>query len=914
MPEMRTTEAIQAFLKMVPVNFATDLTSRCDGEMECQVMVDSTEGEPVFDGDKLIRNTWSVSSPDMPTYNYHHIRIPRNSMSEPYYNDPTCTFPLMRHVECIGMTGWNWKQRKSLWVAFDFDSITGHAQGVGVDDETLASVRDAASTIPWVQVRRSTGGGGLHLYVYFDPMDAPETENHNVHAALARSVLGMMEREAGFDFRGNMDVLGGNMWIWHRKISDANQGLSIIKNNETFCPPLPENWRDNLDVVVGNSSKIKFNGIHADDYDSFEAQTSSRIKTEIDDTHKEVEQRIHDMGYSIIWVPDHNCWQTHTKAFQDLIENYPDDYHGVFSTLSDGADPGKPNCFAFPINNGGFRITRFGRGAREDKTWNQDGNDWTWAFFNRRPGLKEAAVIKGGMEDPDGKGWVFTDLGDVQEVCRLLGDELNLDPTWVDMFGGNQRNIILKPNKEKKLVVEMAKAKDEKAPKGWIEKGRKYIQVVGLARTEPLEQDEDVNYDGKVRALVDTNNEFRQWVARNNDGEWVVHSKDNIRSALRIWAPQDVEQILGNLIIKNWKLVNVPFQPEYLGDRLWNRNAPQFKLSPGESGTDTPHWDMILNHAGQDLDTWVRENQWCRAAGIHSGGDYLRYWIAFMFRDPYCKLPYLFFYGPQNSGKSIIYEAISLLVTTGVVLADEALKSKGNFNGELEGAVLCVIEETDLSPNSSSGKVAYDRMKAWVTGEDISIHAKGLQPYQLKNTSHWMQMANDKGYVPILPGDTRVVMMYVPMLEGVEIPKDTLLAKLKEEGPGFLRQILDLKLPAAPGRLRLPVIETEGKREAEEDSASPVYKFIGEKCYKIDGAHTRLKDFYEAFVEWLDDSSGYWTYQKVIDEFRKVGTLPVGRYLNNITCVGNLSLSPRQSDENYGEAFVAYRKKLVKRG
>lgn len=910
---MRTTEAIAAFLKSLPLNYATDLTERCLGEMECQVMVDPSEGEAVYDGDKLIRNTWSVTPPDMPSYNYHHIRIPKNSMSEPFYNDPTCEFPLIRHVECIGMTGWNWKKKRSMWVAFDFDSITGHAAGVGVDDESLDAVRDAASQIPWVQVRRSTGGAGLHLYVFFDPENAPETENHNVHAALARAVLGMMEREAGFDFRGNMDVLGGNMWVWHRKISEDNRGLSIIKNYETTCPHLPDNWKDNIDVVTGKSSKIKFRGIDGDDYDAFESQASGRMKIELDDTHKEIEERIHEMGYSIVWVPDHHCWQTHTKAFEDLMEKYPDDYKGLYRTSSDGGDPGKPNCFAFPIQEGGFRITRFGRGAREDAIWNQDGNDWTWTFFNRQPNLREASTVLGGAEDPDGKGFIFSDLEDVQKVCELLGDKLNIDQSWLDIYGSEKREIRLRGNKQKQLVMEMQRLKEDKQPKGWIEKSKKYISIVGLARTESNSAEDEVNYDDRIRALVDMNHKFAHWVACNEDGNWVEHSKDNMRSALKIWAPADIETILGKAVIKNWQLVSVPFQPEYLGERKWNRHAPQFKVQPGESGGDTKHWDMVLDHCGQDLDSILREDQWSRENGIHTGADYLRYWISFMVRDPYCKLPYLFFYGPQNSGKSIFHEAISLLTTSGVVLADEALKSKSNFNGELAGAVLCVVEETNLSPTGAGGKTAYDRMKAWVTGEDILIHPKNQQPYNLKNTSHWVQMANDKSYVPIFPGDTRVCMMYVPMLDGVEIPKDDFLLKLKEEAPAFLRQLLDLKLPPAPGRMRLPVVETESKREAEESSNSMVFKFVEEKCYQIDGAYIKLKDFYTAFSEWLGENSHEWNYNRVIAEFRQRDTVPFGRFINNVTCVGNISLEPRQEGVNYGGSFVRFRQRLVQK-
>jgi hypothetical protein len=78
--------------------------------------------------------------------------------------------------------------------------------------------------------------------------------------------------------------------------------------------------------------------------------------------------------------------------------------------------------------------------------------------------------------------------------------------------------------------------------------------------------------------------------------------------------------------------------------------------------------------------------------------DYLLYWIACMLRDPFEPLPYLFFYGDQNSGKSIFHEAVSLLMTKGVAAADRALTNANDFNGELANAV-CATWKRRTSPS-----------------------------------------------------------------------------------------------------------------------------------------------------------------------------------------------------------------------
>ena len=162
------------------------------------------------------------------TDTWHSIRIPKDANSEPSWDDYNIGYPFDLHAEGIGMTGWDWQARRSRWVAFDFDSLTGHAKGVGITDEELEKVKQAAMLPEYVEVRKSTGGGGIHLYVHFDEAGIP-CENHTVHAALARCVLGMMSSECNFDFASQIDCCGGVMWIWHRKMTAEGQGLALLK-------------------------------------------------------------------------------------------------------------------------------------------------------------------------------------------------------------------------------------------------------------------------------------------------------------------------------------------------------------------------------------------------------------------------------------------------------------------------------------------------------------------------------------------------------------------------------------------------------------------------------------------------------------------------------------------------------------
>ena len=194
------TEAIKAFLK---VSTWPDLAALYTSDMEVQVNVGQDGGERISSEGFKGRKSHSYSD-GLTTWK--SFRIPWKANSDPEYNDFEINFDLAEHADAIGLTGWDWFNKISRWVAFDFDDISGHNSNALIDAE-LEAVKEAACKIPWVTVRKSTSGGGLHLYVF---LNVP-TANHTEHAALARSILGKMSAAAGFDFESKVDVCGGIM-------------------------------------------------------------------------------------------------------------------------------------------------------------------------------------------------------------------------------------------------------------------------------------------------------------------------------------------------------------------------------------------------------------------------------------------------------------------------------------------------------------------------------------------------------------------------------------------------------------------------------------------------------------------------------------------------------------------------------
>jgi phage/plasmid-associated DNA primase len=288
-----------------------------------------------------------------------------------------------------------------------------------------------------------------------------------------------------------------------------------------------------------------------------------------------------------------------------------------------------------------------------------------------------------------------------------------------------------------------------------------------------------------------------------------------------------------------------------LPDREWNWNAAQlaFKIKEDKDNLSYPTWLKVLEHCGRGLDEGVQQDAWCKAHDIQTGAHYLKCWVASMFKFPREPLPYLFFYGDQNCGKSIFHEALTLLMKRGVERADNALISQSGFNGELQNAVLCVVEETDLRKN----KQAYERIKDWVTGRQLPVHAKGKQPYTVINTTHWVQCANSHLACPVFAGDTRIVMIEVPPLSPENlIPKRQLLEMLQKEAADFITACFALELPQSNDRLNIPVVTTSAKEKAQGDNLTPLETYIKECCHVVLGATIKYSDFYEGFKKSCD--------------------------------------------------------------
>lgn len=313
-----------------------------------------------------------------------------------------------------------------------------------------------------------------------------------------------------------------------------------------------------------------------------------------------------------------------------------------------------------------------------------------------------------------------------------------------------------------------------------------------------------------------------------------------------------------------WTIVAEPFQPEMLEGRRWNLSKARLKVEPRAG--EHPTWDQLLRVVGRGLDDAVQRDAWCREHGLETGADYLRAWLASMFQRPKVPTAYLFVYGPENCGKSLFHEALGEhLLDGGYMPADDALISSGGFSGELMGAVLCYVEETDLGVRRSS---ALNRLKAWVTGPRLKIHPKGRQIFTVANTTHWIQTANKPGYCPIFPGDTRITAWRMePPRDDERVSKGEMNRRMAAEAPTFMATLLGVELPqASDGRLGVPALATAEKGHQQEASKTELEVWLEEHPRWIELGDRELVERFHAEGLQTPSDARHWTRGRILRE------------------------------------------------
>lgn len=756
-------------------------------------------------------------------------RWPSKANSSPYYKDRPLRYDPRAHVTRVGSTWWNWVTKRSVAIAFDIDMEEGHTPSTTTVTETeLDAVVARLRQLPYVTLIRSTGGQGVHVYVFFDEDDQPIAHNHNEHTMVALQVLQKMKADADYDFAQHMDVKGVIFWFWADSSPEGHPGYSLLQ--EATRPIGARDLKDYEAIKAPKQNKI----VKGYDENGKEVESDGEFKVyDLDDEHKSILKELESLGYSFIWNGEFNMAHTHTCALKELYErrkNAGNPLRGQFETISLGRDKSKPNCYITPRPHGVFQVKRFGVGLTEHDLWNHHGGS-TWCYYNEHTSADHVFGALCGSQKAD--SFMF-EPAQLRAAMEALGHKFEHALTSA---------VNVKRMKDGTFV-----AYTSEALAGWTKDKDGYKLVLPVVSNPEVRLTTALEDADKIaRHLLSPQMDSLGWCVKTNKG-WIIHNESTVSLMLRQSFNKEADYVREALVLNPWELTCEPFQPEYLGDRKWNKNAPQLAIEPASEPGPHPHWDMIYEHIGQSLNECVRSTEWCQKWGLQSGADYLRCWMASLIRYPFEPLPYLFLYGPQDSGKSIFHESASLLFTSGsVVSASSALTNGQGFNYEIANCVIGYIEEKDLSAIREG---SYARMKEWVAGKTLTVTEKGKTPYTQRNILKMVQMANSPKACPMEDGDKRITALAISTLGNRKIPKGLMERKLKAEAPYFLRTILTTHLPDTPDRLRVPMLASRDKEDLESMNQTPWEAFATDELVPCGGNLLKFTDFYEAYLKF----------------------------------------------------------------
>ncbi len=814
-------------------------------------------------------------------------RWPYKAGTDPNYRDKPLKFSPAAHLSRVGSTWWNWKTRRSVAVAYDIDmEDDGHAPTTTtVTEKELEGVVTRLKELPYVSMVRSTGGQGVHVYVFFDEDDQPEAQNHNEHTQIALATLERMKVDSGYDFSQHMDVKGVILWLWADTSPKGHQGFSVIQEStESLGAAGIEEYRSTLLDSPNKPRRVK-------GYDDEGQPTESEVEGggyksyDLDDEHKDILLQLEDLDYDFIWIADYNMAHTNTRALRELYQDRAEvgrPLKGIFETTSQGHVK-KPNCFITPRPGGCFQVKRFGNGIAEHASWETKDQD-TWCYYNQDAPVGN--VFRRFSSKTDQNKYVF-EPSELEAALKALGHSLGESVKHI------QSAVTVTRRKDGTFF---ATCKDQGHLDGWkttkagSSKDLPLVQKPESRQTSILE---DVDKIG--RFLVTPQFEPYGWSLKTNVG-WVNHKGfEGVSATINQMFGRESNFVRSLMDQSPWVMTNIPFGNEYPAikcDREWNKLAAQLAVSPATTPGPHPYWDMVYDHLGESLDSATRRTKWCQEWGITSGGDYLRYWMASLIQFPFQPLPYLFFYGPQNSGKSMFHESASMLFTAGSIQsATGALTNVQGFNYELANAVLGFIEEKDLSVVREG---AYSRMKEMVTAKTLTVTKKGETPYSQPNTTKLVHMSNSPRSCPMDDGDTRITAFAVAILKQL-IPKELLDEHLIKEASNFIRTLLTIHIPTSHDRLRVPMLASQDKYDLESMNQEPWEAFAAETLYRCEGREVKFADFYDAYV--TDCTINHRPIEKLkalLQLMRNRGdkyTIGIGK--NKTMFIANVSVDPK---------------------
>ncbi len=428
----------------------------------------------------------------------------------------------------------------------------------------------------------------------------------------------------------------------------------------------------------------------------------------------------------------------------------------------------------------------------QDHGWEFTGrssalSDGTDVVFMRRPGKRHgtsASIIGGkifycftsnGGVFEEGKSYlpfaVYTLLehnGDFSEAAKTLGQVLGIvknkeELKWEDDFKEILENRY-KTIQEARTAIESAKDYSELKEKIiplcsgleelWqLEKviRHKVKQLTGS--TPPINKVRDWLKQTEKRKLVKLPEWAKDWVYLYYHNKFFsLKTKEMIseRAFNLLMSQHSDEKNIGELLTSSGLMPiysNAIYLPgaaeefEFEGKPCVNL----FKMWPPASGEMNPEVvEIVLEHAKrrfpEDWKLLIDFLAWC----VQNPGKKLA-WVMFV-------------QGIQGDGKTYWSRMMTTIMGAANTKEIDPVAVKSNFTGWAEGCLFAVMEEIRLA-----GQNRYeimDRTKSIFTNPRISIHRKGLDPYDAPNVTNYLLLTNHQDALPLHHDDRRYCILF----------------------------------------------------------------------------------------------------------------------------------------------------------
>jgi hypothetical protein len=720
--------------------------------------------------------------------------------------------PLLR----IGAYGLNWKTQTVEWLGLDIDAKNNGPIQKDGDKELLA---DALARLGYCEIRNSSSGKGLHIYVDLqNPISGVDSEKG--YAAYRNALATRIESDLaanGYTHFPVFDRVGTILYMWKENAKPdaykllraatskfSGELVAELKAKPVGGPGWPMSPEDG---IIRGWSRLQFEFF---DYLAKHDPSFSPLPNEGVVCHAHtsvVDQAVRDLG-----IP--GLWATNTPA----------------------SDPGHHNCY-ITVSQNIMRVWRAGNGEANETN--------AWAVVNGR----SVAVLNGVMRT---KLCVLSGLRATSKterarapVDKTVLSQLNVpfSENWTHI----EANIQVNTSKVKFIV----KGKADPQP-GWNVGATQMYYLLDIDDNLHSRKMEEsgvsvrTESDVEVQYTRDDSNEMIAYF-KNERGDWQHSTNDSL---LRAYLQEryrmtsaDLKRCLAmkyaNDVMLRVEMPCIPFGVfTYENKQYWNVPPSDFAFPKPMDKANTilsrisyidpslqslanqcPGWFALYNHifAGLQVPKEIRDMY-----SIETGADYGLLWSAYKIADPLNIVPILVLTGNPETGKTFFADSFRHFFTgRGAYKITNAITS--NYPDWLGVVVGSSDDLEEYAP------ITVTRLKNIGSGDRLEVNPKFKRPSLVGGYLSLIMNMKDLTLFPKSELNDRATHVHVSDIKDStydpefftagcrNVTDDRIHARipnvhwtLAHQAEAFFQYLCSIRLPVPVRRYALPVV---GKME-----------------------------------------------------------------------------------------------------